>query len=252
MKDGEKPIEVIDFNTSRATGALNGKVIGECTEEEVKAKLVLIYSMVGLRPHHYPVGQEKQDLHDYLRLKYAKKTLNEFVLAFDLAINNELELEVEDIKVYDQFTISYLARIMAAYKVWLYKQSKNVKMATVTTLEEEPKETTPDEMVNWIEDWRKKPEINLNLIPLCFYDFLTETGMIVKSGKEKHEYLDKAAQSIKTDLHTEIGVCKTTDALREFGEFEKMEQEGFSGKFKTLIQNRAKRMIVLDYLKPKI
>ena len=127
MQAEQLPIETIEVNVNRAKNALNDKLICECTEEEVKAKLKLLYSMVGLRPNNYPQDQEKTDLHHYIFLKYGKKTLSEFVLAFDLAINNELDLRRDEVKVYDQFTISYLATIMAAYKKWLYEQSKKVK-----------------------------------------------------------------------------------------------------------------------------
>lgn len=100
-------------------------MIADCTEDEIKNKMTLIYSIVGLRTHHWPAGQEKSDLLDYIRMKYPKKTLSELVLAFDLAISGELELERDEIKVYDQFTILYLATIMTAYKTWLYKVWKS-------------------------------------------------------------------------------------------------------------------------------
>lgn len=99
---------------------MHDKPIADCTEQEVDSKLKLIYSIIGLRLHHWPEGEEKQDLIDYIRLKYGKKTLSEFVLAFDLAISGELDLTRDEVKVYDQFTIAYLAQIMAAYKSWLY------------------------------------------------------------------------------------------------------------------------------------
>lgn len=251
VKDEQKPIEITDFNTTRAQGALNGKRIEECTEEEIKPKLLLIYSMVGLRSHHYPTGQEKQDLHDYLRLKYAKKTLSELVLAFDLAINNELELKPDDVKVYDQFTISYLAQIMGAYKKWLYDQSKLVKkdypkmVAEKITLEDE-------EMAEWMMYWKNDPDINIELIPLMFYDFITNKNIITLTKEQKWDYTQKATTQIKSKLFEDITICKTNDAYVAYNKFENMEKNGFTGEFKGRILNRAKRLIIYDYLKDKI
>jgi len=244
----KKPVEVIDFNVNRAKNALTDKLIENCTEEEIKPKLLLIYSMVGLRVTHYPQGQEKQDLHDYIRLKYGKKTLSEFVLAFDLAINNELDLKTDDIKIYDQFTISYLAMVMSAYKSWLNKiwQTNKSKPAIIEL--EEKKEVSDEEKLEWLNEW-KRDDIIVDLIPIHFYDYLIQFNLVEITPKIKWEAIERATQSIKSSLQVAIGECKTTDALREFGEFEKMEKDGFTGKLKEQILNKAKKLIIADYLK---
>jgi len=115
------PLEITNVHV--ASNALSGKFIGQSTENEVKDKLKIIYAMIGLRPQHFPVDEEKQFLHDYIFAKYGKKTLDELVLAFDLAIQGQLD--IEDIKVYDQFTCEYLAKIMNGYREWLKTVSAN-------------------------------------------------------------------------------------------------------------------------------
>lgn len=201
MQVEQLPIETIEVNVNRAKNALNDKLIGECTEDEVKAKLKLIYSMVGLRPNNYPQDQEKTDLHHYIFLKYGKKTLSEFVLAFDLAINNELDLSRDEVKVYDQFTISYLATIMSAYKKWLYEQSKKVVFDKNTLVIEEKKEMTDIEWNEWLEDMKK---YSLELIPIGAYDYLIKNGKINPSVKEKNDCILKAIpiylKSIEEDI----------------------------------------------------
>lgn len=242
------PIEIIDVNVNRAQAALKDKLITDCTEEEIKPKLILIYSMVGLRPQYYPSPDEKKNLHDYIRLKFANKTLSELVLAFDLAINNELDLKPDDIKIYDQFTIAYLAQIMAAYKSWLYKiwQTNKSKPAVIEI--EEKKEVSDEEKLEWLNEW-KRDDINVDLIPLPFYDYLIQFNLVDITPKMKWDAIERATQSIKSSLQVAIGECETTDALREFGEFEKMEKEGFAGKLKEKILNKAKKLIIADYLK---
>ncbi len=253
VPQGNKPVETTDFNLKRAENALKEKLIMDCLEEEVKDKLLLIYSMVGLRVTHYPQGQEKEDIHNYLRLKYGQKTLSELVLSFDLAISNELEIEPDDVKVYDQFTIAYLARIMSAYKVWLYKVYQNWKTKKdYPKMIEEQKILTREDKLEWINEWKQKDEINVELIPLMFYDFLDAEKMLVISNKQKWEYTQKATTQVKTLLHDDMSTCKTNDAYRAFNAFQNMEKEGFTGEFKGRILNRAKRLIVFDYLKDKI
>jgi len=246
-KQDRKPIEAIKVNVSRAENALRDKLIDDCTEDEIKVKLILIYSMVGLRSQFYPVNEEKKNLHDYIRLKFGKKTLSELVLAFDLAINNELELKPDDVKVYDQFTISYLALIMSAYKLWLSHQSKQVKKDT--PMIEEKKELTDEEKMDWIEEWKAKEVINIELIPVMFYDFLSDKGLLPVTNKQKWEYLEKAKQFIKGLLLEDMNTCKTNDAYQAWNKFQNMEANGFEGDFKDRILNRSKKLIVFDYLK---
>ena len=244
------PIETIDVNVSRAENALKDKLIKDCTEDEIKPKLLLIYSMVGLRSQHYPPPEEKKNLHDYIRLKYGNKTLSEFVMAFDLAISNELDIKPDDVKVYDQFTIAYLAQIMSAYKIWLANVYKNWKQKKdYPKMVEEKKDLTNEEKLEWINEWKEKEYINIELIPVMFYEFLDSQKMLSVSNKKKWEYTEKAQQFIKTLLMNDMTESKTNDAYIAWNKFQNMETKGFDGDMKEKILNRAKKMIVFDYLK---
>lgn len=247
-KQDNKPIEIIDLNVHRVDGAFKSKKIKDCTwEEEIKPKLTLIYSMVGLRSHHYPVGQEKQDLNDYLVLKYGEKTLDELILAFDLAINHELDLKSDEIKVYDQFTISYLANIMSAYKKWLFVTVNN-KKTTRIEMTEEKVEVTDEERKEWVNDWVQKEIIDVELIPLLFYEYLNRMGELKINPSNKWEYVAKATTKVKSKLIIEMDTCKTNNTYIAFKEFERMEEHGFTGYMKGRILDMAKRLAIHDYL----
>ena len=69
-------MQSIDVNTARVEGALSDKLIIDSTIDEIKSKLLLIFSIIGLRSHFYPKGQEKEDLHNYIIVKYGLKTMN--------------------------------------------------------------------------------------------------------------------------------------------------------------------------------
>lgn len=245
---GQKPTEITDHNISRAQNALQGKTLANCSEEEIKSVLVRIYSMVGLRAQHYPVDQDKDDLHQYIFFKYGKKTTSELILAFDLAISGELGLKPEDVKVYDQFTIAYIAQIMSAYKNWLRNVIETVKPKAPSVMIEDKKNLTDEEKAQWIADWKQMPEINIELIPLLFYDFLTDKKIITPSISEKNEALAQAQNFIKIILHEDLSRCKTNDAYIVFNKFLNMEKDGFTGELKNKILNRAKKMIVYKYL----
>lgn len=237
-------MQTIDVNLSRVQNSLADKLIMDCAEDEIKAKLKLIFSIVGLRAAHYPKGQEKQDLHDYVRVKYARKTLSELVLAFDLAICNELDLKPDDVKVYDQFTIAYLAMIMSAYKKWLYQQNKLFKPKPVAMIEEK-KELTYQEMSEWVGEWHQKIATEpLDLIPVCFYEFLK----IDLSVELKWQYQKLAAEYRKTVLYN-LSVNGTSDDIKNYGQFLKMfAANEITGVEVERIKNTAKRMIIKDFL----
>ncbi len=225
MQAGQLPIETIEVNVNRAKNALNDKMICECTEDEVKSKLKLIYSMVGLRPNNYPQEQEKTDLHHYIFLKYSKKTLSELVLAFDLAINNELDLSRDEVKVYDQFTISYLATIMSAYKKWLFEQSKKVKK----DLTVDPKSELPQPKMSNDEILQLSKEIydstkNLMFIESRCYEILelaktitdNERVNIKKRAIALLEHINEGDKGYKPTDREVIKTCKKIAVAKYF------------------------------------
>lgn len=128
------------------------------------------------------------------------------------------------------------------------EQEKNKSVMQI----ESPKEIPPMEMIEWIDEWSKKTDINVDLIPLCFYDFMVTTDMIEVSKQMKWDYWNKAIQAVKTELSMEIPACKTTDALKLFSEFETMVKDTmFSPKMQTRLENKAKKLIVFDYFRKK-
>jgi len=239
------------INSDRAKTVLTDVLIKNASEEQLKQSLKKIFVLIGLRQQHFPFGDEKDFIHNFIFDNYGNKTLSELELAFNLAIKGELDIELNDVKVYDQFTPLYVSTVMGGYRKWLNTVSENQKfIAKEKVLKiEDRKELTPIEMIDWIEEWRNKPIVHLDLIPLCFYDFLVTTDMIQVSKEMKWDYVGKAATAIKTQLLAALPECKTTDARIEYSEFERMEKEGFTGKFKERINNKAKRLIVFDYLK---
>jgi len=182
------PTEFTKYAVSRAEIALKSKQIKNSSEDEVKEILKKIYSMVGLRAINYPQGEDKKNLHDYIFFKYGQKTLDELVLAFDLAISGELEIAAGDVKVYDQFTINYLATIMAGYKKWLFNQAKNFELNK--PLQIENKKTMDDnEWDEWLEEIKG---YRLELIPIAAYERLTATGKLNLTTEQKKAYYASA------------------------------------------------------------
>ena len=89
----------------------------------------MLFRSIGLRQQHYPNQMALSFIVNYLRTNFSHKTIDELYLAFELAIQNKLD--VEDVNVYDNFSIVFLEKIMQSYKKWLFKQSSEVQSKPV-------------------------------------------------------------------------------------------------------------------------
>lgn len=118
--------------------------------------------------------------------------------------------------------------------------------------EEAKKELTDDEMSEWLMEWKAKEEIQLELIPLMLYDFMDRKELIKLTKKRKWDYAERATEQIKAQLFAETSSAKTNDPYLEYNKFLNMQETGFTGEYKGRILNRAKRLIVFDYLKDKL
>lgn len=230
--------------------ALSGNSINKSTVEDLKQVLRLLFIKVGLRAANFPSSEEKDVLISHIINNYGNHTPLEIRLAFEMAITFKLDLNEKEIPCYENFSCAYVSKIMNAYRKWASEEHKQLIKQEVMP---EIKELEPMEMIEWINEYKSKSNIVVDLIPLSFYDFLLGSDMIAVSKEIKKDYFNKATTNIKTDLFNQIPICKTTDALRDFKQFEVEEKEGFKqdSSIKTRVINKAKKLIVYDYLKKK-
>ena len=202
---------------------------------------------VGLRANNLPNDIEKAVLIEHIINQYGRHTPAEIRLAFDMALSGKLDLEDKEVVCYENFSCLYFSKIMNAYRVWSKQTFNQLKMDKQI---EQPQEVI--DTVEMIERWRNDKDLKMLLIPLFFYDFLVDTDIIKITDKEKWEWWAKGKESIKAELLAAIPECKTTDALKEWKEFEASEQsKSWNDVMFGRIGNRAKRLIVFDYLTKK-
>ncbi len=109
-----------------------------------------------------------------------------------------------------------------------------------------------EEIAEWICDWKIMPKINIEMIPLIFYDFLEANKIVDLSNGIKWDYFKKAIENVKSKLQQDIGSCKTNNAYLAYIKFELQEKTVFDKEFSGRIKNKAKRLIVFDYLKDNL
>lgn len=206
-------------------------MLKNCHENDLKAALRQIFLLVGLRPQNIPKEEEKAYLLGYIYETYGHKTLAEIVLAFKLAIKGELDIDRNDVKVYDQFTPAYFSVIMEGYRIWLKKKNSMVPPAPVNLLEQR-KKLTDEEWEEWLKDMKDYPFEN---IPLIAYERINPK----LTAGDKMDYF-KAAVHYK--------LTKLPLVSKERSEFEAWIKNQPKGDIYDSVADLAKKMIVKDLL----
>jgi hypothetical protein len=118
--------------------ALQTQRIAQLDTEPLKQALRYAMVLVGIKAHNVPNDREKTVLIQFIQKNYGGHTPDEIRLAFDLAVSGELD--VEDVKCYENFSPLYFASIMNAYRIWARHKHKELKP--------KPNEMTADEKIN--------------------------------------------------------------------------------------------------------
>lgn len=79
---------------------------------ELRKLLMQLFALTGLRNENFPDKIQTDLLLNFLREDLGNFTISEILLAFKMAIKNELEIDANH---YQAFSASYIARIMSAY-----------------------------------------------------------------------------------------------------------------------------------------
>lgn len=107
--------------------ALAEKPLRDLTEDDLKNVLRYVFALVGIRGKNLPVDEEKAFLHAYIFKFYGNHTPAEVRMAFDLAIQNRLEVEPT---CYENFSVEYFARIMNAFRKWAAVEARRLETRT--------------------------------------------------------------------------------------------------------------------------
>lgn len=227
----------------------SAKRFGIMSEEERKLSSFNILAKISaITGWTVPASEIMLDiLVDQLSKKLSENYSNLNVEEIEYAFRNK-GIEVKDWG--KSLSLTLLDEVLLPYLENRFELSRLEESVKKPVMIEENKEITDQEMFEWIDEWKVRENISIDLIPLSFYEFLEKKGILSVSKEQKWESIASATAAIKVRLQEDIGICKTNNAYIAFGQFEKMEKEGFSGEMKGRILNKAKRIILRDYLQP--
>lgn len=229
-----------------------GKTFGAMSEDErwfgTKTLLLKIHAITGWS---IPVNELMDILIDQLQMKLQEGYVNVTIAEIEYAFRHR-DIDTKDWG--KALSLTLIDEVMNPYLATRYELSKSEESARISNLPqiEVNKGLTDEEMAEWLMDWKGMLEVNIDLIPLLFYEFLDTKKIIDIANHQKWAYTAKAVTYVKAKLQDELGLCKTNDAYLAYNKFKNQETVGFDKEFAGRIKNRAKRLIVYDYLKDKL
>ena len=226
---------------------LKSKKIVDCTSREIIEKLSIIYMLIGLRPQHFPTQSEDVLILTFIKKHFGHKSIDELYLAFELAITGELD--VEDIKVYDQFTLEYLMRIMNSYKRWLMIKAKERNEMMKPQMKELPP-LTEQEKIDEIIEWKSKQTVHYKLLPMYLFDWMNQYGYMNMTDKDKILLYARATKLREFDLRNEaetFGGDKTP--YRNFMRMKESNFENITPDEENKIESIFRKISIFEFLK---
>ena len=161
--------------------AFKGNKLNLVSPITLKENLAYIFTLLGFTK--YPDTQEMVVIEDFIRTSYPLFTVEEFRLAFKMAVQGKLECSTEH---YEKFSPKFIGQVMSAYT----KKALEVrKMIKPIINEIEPPKLSDDDIVSFTQkEWLESPKNDFNKV----FNANKVFAILLKQGKlkfEEHEML---------------------------------------------------------------
>lgn len=231
-------------------GALQAKKVRDASLEEIRQVLRYVMVKLGLREKNWPEDDEKTILLRHVIQNFASHTLDEIILAFDMAMMGKLGVES---KCYENFSCDYFSGIMNAYRCWAREEYKQIpQLPPMIEQKEDISDTAKAEWLAEVVQRVKSGKITLETIefmPPMLFEYLEKRGEIIVPIEENHEYLQKAVAYRAGELQKLAEKRSSIDVYRELQEFRSMREQGyFTGNEIERIKGLAKKLLFFDHV----
>lgn len=241
------------MQASRLAAALEQKKIVDCPPAALSEALFYAMAKVGLRAGNMPENDEWLLLLAHATNLYGHKTPEEIKLAFDLAIDDKLDLELAEVQCYENFSCMYFSKIMNAYRKWAREENKNLPPKPKLMIEH--KEDMSDvAMTDWLASLMKnvaaKPDYPVEFIPVTLYDWLDKNGYVQKTTPQQREYMAKAIILRAKVLVSNARENPNEQNIKRRDHFLSLQANGrYWGEDLEDVKSLAKRLLLFDLIK---
>lgn len=179
--------------------ALESVLIRKATIEQIKEVLRLVMIKIGLRAQNWPTDEEKLVLIEHIVSNYGGHTLQEIKLAFDMAIADRLEVEVNS---FENFSCLYFSTIMNAYRLWAKNEVKQLpKKEQKQLLQSNYEKMTDEEFIEMnFRTWQVLK--NYGIISVKCYGILVAQKKINLSQEEKDKMFEQVDWFLRLKMNS--------------------------------------------------
>ena len=208
--------------------AFKGNKLNLVSSINLKENLAYIFTLLGFTK--YPDTQEMVVIEDFIRTSYPLFTVEEFRLAFKMAVQGKLDCSTEH---YEKFSPKFIGQVMSAYT----KKALEVrKMIKPIINEIEPPKLSDDDIVSFTQkEWLESPKNDFNRV----FNANKVFAILLKQGKlkfEKHEVL-QIIRMVREDNLMKMNKLVGLDA-KEFSK--KLKDDDF-------IDTQCKKLALVKY-----
>jgi hypothetical protein len=156
--------------------AFKGQKLNLISPVTLKENLAYIFTLLGMT--RYPEKEEFMVIEDFIRTSYPLFTVEEFRLAFKMAVQGKLDCSTEH---YEKFSPKFIGQVMAAYT----KKALEVrKMIKPIINEIEPPKLTDEQIVSFTQkEWLESAKNDFNKV----FNANRVFDILLKQGKLKFE-----------------------------------------------------------------
>jgi len=162
--------------------AFTGQKLNLLSPVTLKENLAYIFTLLGIT--RYPEKEEFMVIEDFIRSSYPNYTIEEFVIAFKMAVQGKLDCSTEH---YEKFSPKFIGQVMAAYT----KKALEVRKMIKPILNEiETPKLSDDDIVSFTQkEWLNSAKNDFNKV----FNANKVFGILLKQGKlkfQEHEMLE--------------------------------------------------------------
>lgn len=162
--------------------AFKGQKLNLLSPVTLKENLAYIFTLLGIT--RYPEKEEYMVIEDFIRSSYPLYTIQEFVIAFKMAVQGKLDCSTEH---YEKFSPKFIGQVMAAYT----KKAVEVRKMIKPILNEiETPKLSDDDIVSFTQkEWLNSAKNDFNRV----FNADKVFAILLKQGKlkfQEHEMLE--------------------------------------------------------------
>jgi hypothetical protein len=208
--------------------SFNGDKLNLVSPIVLRENLAYIFTLLGFK--NYPDKEEMVIIEDFIRTSYPLYTIQEFRIAFKMAVQGKMDCSTEH---YEKFSPKFIGQIMFAYT----KKANEIRKTLKPILKpiETPK-LTDDQIVSFtMKEWLESAKKDFNRV----FNADKVFGILIQQGKLKitQEQIDEILKIVRDDNQYKLNKMNVIEG-KEFSK--QIKDEDF-------IELQCKKLAIVRY-----